>query len=950
MPGIDHLVDGRVDVIPGYRIGAPYEFQQQGIHVKTLRPVSYGIDFYGDSLFTHSRMIEKDPKAIQRFTAATLKGWEYALLHPEEIADKISQDLPRSALLKSGNISAYNRFQINGVKELTLFPVTDIGHNNPNRWRRMSENLYLIGVVKNNLNVKEFIFDPIQRAQDEENKLILILSYALCFAIGAALLVFFWVKTLRRIVLQKTRELLVLNHQLDDDNLTLQRISTYNRILLETNLDPLVIIGKDEVITDVNKATEHATGFTREQLIGTVFSNYFTDPKLVRTGYLNVMQFGQLRDYPVDLQHKDGRIIHSLCNASVYLDDKGEISGVFVAVRDVSEQKRVEKELLRVSAYNRILLETSLDPLVTIGKDGKITDVNKATEHATGISREQLIGTDFSDYFTDPEQAREGYVKVFEYGLLRNYPLELRHKDGNVVNVLYNASVYLDEEGDIAGVFAAARDVTERKHAEDALLESEGRLRSVSSMLRLMCDNVTDMIWAKDLNNCYTFVNKALCQNLLNATNTDEPIGKTDLFFAERERNSHPDDPTWHTFGEICRNTDLITLEAGGPKQFDEYGNVQGKFLFLDVHKAPFINENGQVIGTVGSARDITELKRAEEALRESEQKFRIITEQSPNHIFIQGCNLRYEYVLNPQLELTCQEMIGKSDYDILPFDEAEKLNQMKKSVIKSGNTLTVELCLTSKSGVREYFEGSYIPKFDSSGRIDGILGYFKNVTERKRNEDALRQLNRQLNLLTSITRHDILNKVNTLQLLLNLVKEKADITPAMEYFDHIESVATVIQSQIEFTRVYEKLGSQDPQWLPVRAILLNVSIPESISYVVDIDDIEVYVDPLFERVFYNLLDNSVRHGQGVSVIRAFSQEFSGGMAIIWEDNGIGISADEKMDIFDRGHGKNTGLGLFFIREILSITGLTITETGEEGKGVRFEILIPRGMFRYSGS
>ena len=135
-------------------------------------------------------------------------------------------------------------------------------------------------------------------------------------------------------------------------------------------------------------------------------------------------------------------------------------------------QRTIDAEASRsqarlASAYNRSLIEASLDPLVTIGHDGKITDVNAATETVTGRSRAELIGTDFSDYFTEPNQARAGYQQVFREGLVRDYPLEIRHRDGQATPVLYNASVYRDETGGITGVFAAARDVTERRQAEN---------------------------------------------------------------------------------------------------------------------------------------------------------------------------------------------------------------------------------------------------------------------------------------------------------------------------------------------------------------------------------------------------------------------------------------------------------------------------------------------------
>ena len=153
-----------------------------------------------------------------------------------------------------------------------------------------------------------------------------------------------------------------------------------------------------------------------------------------------------------------------------FLDTDGSLMIMEMGI-DITERKKAEAALSQASAYNRSLIEASPDPLVTIGPDGKITDVNTATEAATGLSRGQIIGTDFSDYFTSPEMARAGYELVFREGSVRDYPLELRHRDGHVTPVLYNASVYRDETGKVVGVFAAARDITKRKKAEAALKE-----------------------------------------------------------------------------------------------------------------------------------------------------------------------------------------------------------------------------------------------------------------------------------------------------------------------------------------------------------------------------------------------------------------------------------------------------------------------------------------------
>ncbi len=149
---------------------------------------------------------------------------------------------------------------------------------------------------------------------------------------------------------------------------------------------------------------------------------------------------------------------------------------------EIAARKQAEESVQRAFAYNRSLIEASLDPLVTIDADGKITDVNAATERVTGCSRGELIGSVFSDYFTSPEQAKAGYCQVFQHGSVKDYALEIRHREGHTTQVLYNAALYHDETGRVLGVFAAARDITERKLAEAQIVLQNAILNAINQV------------------------------------------------------------------------------------------------------------------------------------------------------------------------------------------------------------------------------------------------------------------------------------------------------------------------------------------------------------------------------------------------------------------------------------------------------------------------------------
>src|SRR6185369_9375970 len=238
-------------------------------------------------------------------------------------------------------------------------------------------------------------------------------------------------------------------------------LSKYSLSLIEASLDPLVTISTEGKITDMNQATVNITGITREKLTGTDFFDYFTEPQKAREVYQEVFAKGSVADSPLTLRHKGGKLTDVLFNGSVYKDDKGNVLGVVIVARDVTAQKLLSK-------YSLSLIEASLDPLVTISTEGKITDMNEALTNITGLTREKLTGTNFFDYFTEPQKAREVYQEVFAKGFVTDYPLTVI--DHKLKDVLFNGSVYKDEQGKVLGAVVVARDITEQKRNEKELI------------------------------------------------------------------------------------------------------------------------------------------------------------------------------------------------------------------------------------------------------------------------------------------------------------------------------------------------------------------------------------------------------------------------------------------------------------------------------------------------
>lgn len=239
--------------------------------------------------------------------------------------------------------------------------------------------------------------------------------------------------------------------------------SGYARSLIEASLDPLFTINLRGKITDMNQAAIDVTHVSRELLVGTDFFLYFTDYDKAKMVYEEIFNKGFVIDYPLTI--RDGKLTDVLFNGSLFKNEKDQVIGAVVVARDVTAQKILSK-------YSLSLIEASHDPLITINNEGKITDLNEATVVITGISREKLKGSDFFIYFTEPEKARNVYQDVFSTGSVTDSPLTIKHVNGKLTDVLFNGSVYKDDEGNVLGVVIVARDVTEQKIVASELVEA----------------------------------------------------------------------------------------------------------------------------------------------------------------------------------------------------------------------------------------------------------------------------------------------------------------------------------------------------------------------------------------------------------------------------------------------------------------------------------------------
>ncbi len=509
-----------------------------------------------------------------------------------------------------------------------------------------------------------------------------------------------------------------------------------NRRLLATIPDIVIKTNLDGMITFVNDSgLENYPFITTQKLLGRNIFSFFTGDDLQRVKANARLMFEKplgIMEYTLHID--DNHCIDCEVNGDVLKGPDNNPEGMVFVIRDITERKRSEKALKESESRNRALLEAIPDIMFVIGKDGFFIDYHAGNPDDLFQPPEEFLNKHVSEVLS-PELATltlERIEKVFQTGKPQVYEYrvevkgEIRHFESRIV---YSAK---------DSVLSNIRDITERKQIREALQLSEKEYHEMSTLFRLMADNMPDMLWAKNLNREYIFANKAICDNLLNAADTEEPLGKTDMFFASRERDAYPENPEWHTFGEICRDSDTITLQEMKPMQFDEFGNVKGKFLFLDVRKAPFYNDQGQLIGVVGSARDVTAAKEAESQLRQLSQA----VEQSPATVVITKPDGKIEYVNQKFTEVTgytFEEAKGQNP-NILKSGKqpAETYRELWETII-AGKEWKGEFYNKKKNG-KLFWESAFIsPIKNENGEITHFLAVKEDITEYKKIHDNIK-------------------------------------------------------------------------------------------------------------------------------------------------------------------------------------------------------------------
>jgi PAS domain S-box-containing protein len=591
----------------------------------------------------------------------------------------------------------------------------------------------------------------------------------------------------------------------------------------------------------------------------------------------------------------------------------------------------------------RALVESTSDFIWEVDAAGTYTYASPQVRRILGYEPEELLGkTPFE--IMPPGEAKR-VADEFRRCVDAQLPIvalenEAVRKDGSVVILETSGVIRTAEDGSYLGYRGIDRDITKRKQAEEALKESEARISSIlhgSPVLQFVIDRNHRVIsWNKALEE-YSGIRAA------------DMIG-TDQQWRAFYTNKRP------VLADLLidGNTDAITrLYAGKLRKSryveeayeatDFFPHMGSSGIWLSFTAAPIRDVQGAIIGAVETLEDVTERINAENALRESDKWTRTILNTAQAGIVLVDANTHRIVDANRKaLELigldqdsvigaVCHRFICPAEEGKCPVtDLGQEVNTSERVLLTSSGKKIPVL----KTVVRLSMGGREI-----------LVESFVDISEQKRSEDAIREANRKLNLLNSITRHDIRNQLMVAQGYTKLATFSKPEPVVADFLNKITAAVQTIQRQIEFTKEYQELGVHAPAWFMIRNVISTV-MPDKMAVRNTCNAVEIFADPMIDKVFYNLFDNAVKYGERVTTIAIGCEETDRGLVITFADNGVGIPVGEKQKIFEKGYGRNTGFGLFLVREILAITGIIIEETGTEGKGAVFEITVPRGAYR----
>jgi len=717
-------------------------------------------------------------------------------------------------------------------------------------------------------------------------------------------------------------------------------------------LDPV----RGLVFTGANPAADRILGISHEPLVGKPLLEAF--PGLVGTEvperYREVTESGT--PWHTEQMIYDKGRIHGAFAVTAFRPARGSMAAMFV---DITDRKKAEMERQESEERLRNFMDSATDAFSIWDARLNLVDMNRVALSylPEGTRKEDVIGRNLNEFLSG--EGEWGSIERYREIITTGAPLTGTEKMSEPATGTRWLSVKCFRVGDGLGIMTT--DVTRERAAEERLREAYEKLTASEEELKQQYGELASAQEALQESRQQMAEIADTVPGVVFQSRFSPGAKEAFTFISSRGPevfgiSANPGEFSKQFFVQVDpRDRELLVrsmrdaVEKVVPWEFEgRFTRHSGEEIWFQGLARPVRKASG--LYYTGVLLDITARKRAEEALRESEEKYRCLVVNATEAIFI--LQDRHMVYANPRMA----ELLGVAAGDLLkhsfldfvwPADRALVLDRYTRRMAGEDVPTNYDFRMTGPEGKLLWVHIS-IAKVTWQQK-PATLNLLTDITERKIANDALQEAGRKLSLLNSLTRHDIRNQLITLQGFTQYAKKKEQDPAIAGYLEKINSCATLIRGQIEFMKTYHELGVNSPSWHPLDKVVKKACIKELPCRNL-CSGTEIFADPMLEKVFFNLFDNAHRHGGHATEAIVRCETTGDDLTIIVEDNGTGIPDDEKKKIFEKGLGKNTGFGLFLAKEILSITGITIRETGTPGKGARFEILVPREYWRREGA
>ncbi|MBN2746496.1 MAG: PAS domain S-box protein [Bacteroidales bacterium] len=750
------------------------------------------------------------------------------------------------------------------------------------------------------------------------------------------------------------------------------------RTAFKTSLDAITIT---EVETgnyvDVNEAFVRYTGFAEDEAIGQNSSslNIWNDEVDRQKLISEIRDKGYVANFQTRFRMKSGKVEDALVSARfITFKNKSYLIMMSRVITDFVEASRQIE--ISEQKFNQIFNLAS-DPILLYRLTDQVVfhDFNQAFTDLYGYDIGELKNQSVYSIVADESlKMLPQHIESLRFDkTIRFETLHLK-KSGEEVPVEVSArKIVIDDEDYI---LAIERDITERKHAETRLKYAREEYKRLSDLFRSLSDNVQAMIWAKDLNGNFIFTNKYFCDNLLIAKDVYEPLGKNDMFFANRQRQAKPDQPEWHTFGELCINSDEIVIQSKQTGRFEEFGNVKGKHLYLDVIKSPLFNESGELVATVGFGSDITEIKKAQNLLRDSEEKFRLSFSSSPDGLAIICFETMQAIEVNDRFtELTgygSENWPEKFEF-IPPFNNPDNVDYLIDRLMKDGSFRNLEYEITSATGTK--FNALISANLLNVADKPHVMLVLTDITELKNIQQQLEvaiqraeESDRLKSAFLANMSHEIRTPMNHIIGFTEFIKQGVSEEELHAYIDIIQKSSNHLLALINDIIDISKIEAGE--------VKMNITRLNPSSIVKELADSFAYDQRLLSKpnvrfvnnsrfsmlyhikadrvrlmqVLINLITNAIKFTFDGSIEFGYDIQSDGFVRFYVRDTGIGISEESQKIVFERfrqatsqkyRNNEGTGLGLALSKAYVELMGGEIGLQSTVDKGSEFYFTIP---------